>query len=302
MELSACCNSTGGDCFFRLICLFFESFFFSFCDELPFTFNTMDAFSVEDGFVEIAESLAEMIKFVANEPSVGLFYIQQHTENAIPNIVNLHDHVAEKSHEATLHREDLEDSITMVRSMKECGFSIADEMIKDITSSLTLLSAKQPKRGLFHSPASSFQKGGTISSGPMSWAPGSRNVQLDSSNYFSTVVKSARQKASNFKWLQLDSMEQMETEPQKPPPQAAPPLSVASASSSSIPDAEADELPVSSQMDNELNKEDKKEETEDDAELPHHNFSLPSENYDDFKANKESKLEQWLQGTEGKNG
>ncbi|KAK8629707.1 hypothetical protein V6N13_078538 [Hibiscus sabdariffa] len=289
------------DCFFRQICLLFESFSF-FCDELPFTFNPMDALSVEDGFVEIAESLAEMIKFVANEPSVGLFYIQQHTENAIPNIVNLHDHIAEKSHEATLHREDLEDSITMVRSMKECGFSIADEMIKDITSSLTLLSAKQSKRGLFHNPASSFQKRGTNSSGPMSWAPGSRNVQLDSSNYFSTVIKSARQKAGNFKWLQLDSMEQMETEPQKPPPQPAPPLSVASASSSSIPDTEADELPVSSQMDNELNKEDKKEETEDDAELPHHNFSLLSENYDDFKANKESKLEQWLQGTESKNG
>ncbi|MBA0811396.1 hypothetical protein Gohar_003297 [Gossypium harknessii] len=261
----------------------------------------MNGFSTVDGFLEITESVAEMIKFVANEPSVGLFYIQQHTENAIPNIVNLRNHVVEKSHEATLHTQDLEDSITTVRSMKECGFPIADEMIKDIKSSLMLMSSKQPKRGLIHSPASSFQMGRTSSSGPMSWNPAG-NIQFDGSNYFSTVIKSAKQKASNFKWPQLDTKEQMETEPQKPPSQPAPPLSVASASTSSIPDTEADELPVSSQMADEPNEEDEKEEPEDDVELSHHKLSFGSENFDDFKADKEAKLEQWLQGTEGKNG
>ncbi|KAE8724328.1 BTB/POZ domain-containing protein [Hibiscus syriacus] len=265
----------------------------------------MNGFSAVDGFVEITESLAEMIKFVANEPSVGLFYIQQHTENAIPNVVNLHDHVVEKSHEATLHTEDLEDSITMIRSMKECGFPIADEMIKDIKSSLTLMSAKQPKRGLIHSSTSSFQMGRTNPWGPMSWGPGSGNAQFGGSNYFSTVIKSAKQKASNFKWSQLDSKEQMETDPQKPPPQPDPPLSVASTSTSTIPDTEADELPelpVSSQMADEANEEDKKEETKDDVEPPHEKPPFLSENYEDFKADKEAKLEQWLQGTEGKHG
>ncbi|KAK8517097.1 hypothetical protein V6N13_092383 [Hibiscus sabdariffa] len=274
---------------------------FFFCDEPPFTFNKMNGFSAVDGFVEITESLAEMIKFVANEPSVGLFYIQQHTKNAVPNVVNLHDHVVEKSHEVTLHTEDLEDSITMVRSMKECGFPIADEMIKDIKSSLTLMSTKQPKRGLIRSSASSFQMGRTNSWGPMSWGPGSGNAQFDGSNYFSTVIKSARQKASNFKWPQLDSKEQMETEPLKPPLQPAPPLSVASASTSSIPDTEDDELPVSSQIADEVNEEDKKEETKDDIDLPHHKLSFLSENYEDFKADKAVKLEQWLQGSEGEN-
>ncbi|KAE8708994.1 BTB/POZ domain-containing protein [Hibiscus syriacus] len=180
----------------------------------------MNGFSDVDGFVEITESLAEMIKFGANEPSVGLFYIQQHTENAVPNLVNLHDHVVEESHQVILHIEDSEDSITMVRSMKEC--------------------------------------------------------ELDSSNYFSTVIK-VHDTKSNC---------------------TIGPLSVASASTSSIPDTEADELPVSSQMANALNQEDKKEETEDDVKVPHHNLSF----YDDFKAEKEAKLEQWLQGSEGKNG
>ena len=259
----------------------------------------MNGFSTVDGFMEITESLAEMIKYVANEPSMGLFYVQQHTRNAVPNVVNLNNHVVEKSREATLHTEDLEDSITMVRSMKECGFPIAGEMIKDIRNSLTIMSAKQPKRVLIHNPASSFQMRRTISWGPMSWGHGSGNVQQDGSNYFSTVIKSAKQKASNFKWPQLESKEQIQTEPQKPCPHPAPPLSVASASTSSIPDTEADELTLSSQMADEPHEEEKVE-TEDDAKLSHHNLSFMSENYGDFKANKEAKLEQWLEATGGK--
>ncbi|KAK6233937.1 hypothetical protein QUC31_006343 [Theobroma cacao] len=260
----------------------------------------MNGFSTVDGFVEITESLAEMIKYVANEPSVGLFYVQQHTQNAVPNVVNLNNHVVEKSREATLHTEDLEDSITMVRSMKECGFPIADEMIKDIRNSLTIMSAKQQKRGLIHSPASSFQMRRTSSWGPMSWGRGSENVQQDGSNYFSTVIKSARQKASNFKWPQLESKEQIQKQPQKPLSHPTPPLSVASASTgSSIPDTEADELPLSCQMADEVHEEEE-EATEDDVKPSHHNLSFMSENYDDFKADKEAKLEQWLEGTEGK--
>ncbi|XVF23530.1 hypothetical protein REPUB_Repub13aG0046500 [Reevesia pubescens] len=258
----------------------------------------MNGFSTVDGFVEITESLAEMIKYVANEPSVGLFYVQQHTQNAVPNVVNLNNHVVEKSREATLHTEDLEDSITMVRSMKECGFPIVDEMIKDIRKSLTLISAKQPKRGLIHSPASSFQMRRTSSWGPMSWGHGSGNVQQDGSNYFSTVIKSAKQKASNFRWPQFDSKEQIETEPQKPPPHPTPPLSVASASTSSMAETEVDELPLSSQMANVLHEEE--EEEDDDVKPSQHNLLFMSENFDDFKADKEAKLQQWLEGTEGK--
>lgn len=53
----------------------------------------------------------------------------------------------ENSHGMTLHTEDLEDSISMVGSMRECGFSIADEMNKDIKKSLLIMSTSQPKKG-----------------------------------------------------------------------------------------------------------------------------------------------------------
>ncbi|KAF5955965.1 hypothetical protein HYC85_008821 [Camellia sinensis] len=69
----------------------------------------------------------------------------------------------------TLHTEDLEDSITTLRSMRECGFPIADEMIKDIDKSLAIMSTKQPKRGMIRSPSLSFQMGRTSSWGPVTW-------------------------------------------------------------------------------------------------------------------------------------
>lgn len=105
----------------------------------------MQDYSPVDGFVDITECMADLIKYVANEPSTGLFYIQQHTQNAVPNIINLRKRITEKSHEITMYTEDSEDSITMIRSMKECGFPIADEMIRDISNTLAGISSKQPK-------------------------------------------------------------------------------------------------------------------------------------------------------------
>ncbi|GLT66802.1 hypothetical protein SLA2020_391500 [Shorea laevis] len=258
----------------------------------------MNGFSTVDGFVEITENLAEMIKYVANEPSVGLFYVQQHTQNAIPNVITLKNNVVEKSHETTLHTEDLEDSITMVRSMKECGSPIADEMIKDIRNSLTIMSTKQPRRGLINNPSSGFQLGKTSSWGPVTWGRSSGHAQQDGSGYFSTIFKSAKQRASNVTWVQLESKQRM----QKLVPYPTPPLSVTSAStSSSIPDTEADELPLSSQLADELDEgEENREEAQDDADSQNNNLLSVSEDFDDFKANKEAKLEEWLDGTEGK--
>ncbi|KAF8379864.1 hypothetical protein HHK36_029313 [Tetracentron sinense] len=60
---------------------------------------------------------------------------------------NKQDKVVEKSRETNLHTEDSEDSITMVRSMKECGFPLADEMVKEIKKSLLIMSTAQPRRG-----------------------------------------------------------------------------------------------------------------------------------------------------------
>ncbi|KAL1150157.1 hypothetical protein V6Z11_A10G238500 [Gossypium hirsutum] len=239
----------------------------------------MNGFSTVDGFVEITESLAEMIKYIANEPSLGLSYVQKHTRDAVPNLLNLSNRLADKSRQATLHTQDLEDSITMVSSMKQCGFPIADEMIKDITDSLTLISAKQLKRGLIDSTDSSFTMRRTMSWGPMAWVYGSEDVQQDGSNYFSTMIKSAREKASGFRWPQLESKEPIEPAVRCP----APMIRVGSASIET-----ESQMPVQCQPADELHGEERKVET--DGEVSGESILLI----------KESKLEPWLEGCEDK--
>ncbi|XAR52333.1 hypothetical protein NMG60_11020335 [Bertholletia excelsa] len=265
-----------------------------FNDELSFAFNKMHEFSTADGFAEITESLAEMIKYVANEPSVGLFYIQQHIQNSVPNLVNLKAHACEKSHEMSLHTEDLEDSITMVRSMKECGFPIADEMIKDIKKSIAIISTKQPKKGLINSPRLGFQVGRTSSWGPSTWGRSASYAQQDgerTGNYLSSVLKSAKERASNFKWPQLDYGESKQSSGEKLKFYPSPPLPVAATSMGSIiPDVLVEELPLSSQIDNELEEE----ESSVDEGPSHDKLLSLSENYDEFKADREAKLEEWL--------
>ncbi|KAM1053567.1 hypothetical protein ACFX13_001104 [Malus domestica] len=246
----------------------------------------MHEFSTTDGFMEITEGLGEMISNVANEPSVGLFYIQQHVQNAAPNLVSLRSNVVEKARQTALHTEDSEDSIATVRSMKECGVPVADEMIKDIKKSLALMSTKKPKRGVIHKQTSGFQMGRTSSWKPTSWVRNPSDAQQDTERgYFSTVIKSARQKASGFKWPQRDPEELTQTYYSNPS------LSVASAStSSSMPDVEAEELPLSSPVADEPQEE----QADESLSTPH---LLPmAENYDEFKADRENKLKEWLEG------
>ena len=258
----------------------------------------MHEFSTLDGFVDVTECVAEMIKYLANEPSVGLFYIQQHAQNAVPNVIRLRNNVVNKSRETVLHTEDSEDSIAMVRSMKECGFPIADEMIRDIKKSLSIMSAKQPKRGLIQDSGSVVLMERASSWGPSSWGRPGAYSQEDSekSGYFSTVFKSAKKKASNLKWPQLDSRELMQTNDEKLIFYPERTLSVASgaSASSSLQDVEADELPLSSQ----ITDEHREEEMDVSSSSPSQSLMIPavSENYDEFKANKEAELEEWLEG------
>lgn len=249
----------------------------------------MHEFSTVDGFVEINESLAEMIKYIANEPSVGLYYIQQHVRNAVPNVVNLNNNILEKSRETVLHTEDLEDSITMVKSMKECGSPIADEMIGDIKNSLAIMSAKQPRRGLIlnTSPWSRSSSSLRISDYPQ---------DSESSSYFSTVFKSAKQRASSIKWPQLDFKEQkLESEKETQTHQPTVPLHIASASSSSSghPDVEGHEIPVHSETGDEVSSDVKTTKGEN---------ILETKNYDEFKAGKEANLKAWLGDLDGNAG
>ncbi|XP_052199426.1 uncharacterized protein LOC127806276 [Diospyros lotus] len=255
----------------------------------------MHEFSTADGFLEITESLAEMIKYVANEPSVGLFYIQQHAQNAIPNLINTKNNVVEKAQEMTLHTEDLEDSITVVRSMKECGYPIADEMIQDITKSLAIMSTKHPKKGLLSTSSFGFQMGRTSSWG----GPDSAYTQQygeRTGNYLSSVLKSAKERASNFKWPQFDNKQSTRNKGERPVSFPTPPFPVAAASTSStLLDAGRDELPISS----ETLDESQEEFAVEGSCLSDHELLSVSENYEEFRADKEAKLEKWLGGANG---
>lgn len=251
--------------------------------------------STADGFAEINECVGDMIKYMANEPSVGLFYIQQHVQNAVPNVINLKNDVIEKSREINLHTEDLEDSIMAVGSMKEFGISIAEEMSIDIRNTLALMSLKQPRRGLIHHTSSGFQLGSTSPWAPVSWSHSTDDITGDMGKmggYFSTVLKSAKHKAGNFKWRQLDPKESQEI-PGERESYAGGQLS-ALAEDHGCPrpgnDEEVEELPVSSQAADEI-----------EDEMNQNRNMLPgSDKFDEFKANREARLEEWLKDNSGK--
>ncbi|KAM7253406.1 hypothetical protein ACFE04_026024 [Oxalis oulophora] len=212
----------------------------------------MHGFSTVDGFVEINECLAEMIKYLANEPSLGLYYVQQHTQNAVPNVISLRDNLKDKSHQTNLHTQDFEDSITMLSSMKECGFPIVDEIIQDIKKSLTLI----------NNPSSSFHIKRTSSWGPSTWVRTSGLDQQDTGNavnLFSNVYKSAKETASNLKW----------------------------------PAISATSVTTGSAADNTLEEKEVAVETN----LPDKTIALVSDTYETFKADREAKLQEWLEGS-----
>ncbi|KAK4279632.1 hypothetical protein QN277_011379 [Acacia crassicarpa] len=229
----------------------------------------MLGFSTVDGFLEISECLAEMIKYLANEPSVGLFFVQQHTQKAVPNVTKHKKIVVDKARETSLHTEDMEDSIATVRSMRECGFPIVEEMIKDIKKSLVTMTTRKPKRGLIRQLSSK-----SLAERRTSWgspALDSQEGRVKSSYYFSSVFTTAKQNSSNSMRPQVDDRGSVNSK-----------LSAPSASTASEPQGmETDEVAMSSQVEDE----------------PQHHEHSVSENYNDFKAIKEAQLEKWLEGT-----
>lgn len=244
----------------------------------------MHGFSTVDGFVEISECLAEMIKYVANEPSAGLFFIQQHTQNAVPNVIKLKNNVVKKSHETTLHTEDLQDSVTMVKSMKEYGFPIVDEMIGDIKKTLATITSKQPKGGILRRSVSNFQTERTSF-----WSNSAVDLQEGSEkrgNYFSSVFKFSKQKEDSLKSSQLDSTGSIAPKTEKPELYPDVPLPVTNASNCTS--LKADELPLPSQIEDESQSE-----QSDTIDIENKLLSV-TEKYDDFKASKQAKLEEWL--------
>ncbi|KAL2326687.1 hypothetical protein Fmac_025745 [Flemingia macrophylla] len=240
----------------------------------------MHGFSSVDGFVEISNCLADMIKYVANEPSAGLFFIQQHTQNAVPSVMKLKNNVTDKSHETTLHREDLEDSIAMVRSMKECGFPIADEMIGDIKKSLATITRNQPKGALNHRSTFNFQRESAYS------AVYAQEESEIKGNYFSSVFQFSKQKTNSLKWPQLVSTASENSIAEKPHLYHS--VSLPDMSAKTNASSQTDKKNIPSQIEDESQPE--------LSDIRDKLFSS-SENFDDFKASKQAKLQEWLEGT-----
>ncbi|KAL1553198.1 hypothetical protein AAHA92_13904 [Salvia divinorum] len=267
-------------------------------DEEPIAFKKMHGFSTIDGFVEINEKLADMLKFVANEPSAGLYYIQQHTQNVTPNILDLKNKVSKKSRETALQTEDLDDSMTMIKSMKECGIPVADEMLRDIKKSLSIISAKQPRRGLMYSSNTGFLAR-TSSWSPASWGRNAVFPQQDgnrSPGYLSSAFKSVTRRALRLNLSQTGFEEALESKNRKRPSDIGP--AVASTSGSRPSGMAAEQETLDSPLSNESGRE-LQEESQLSKSLSHQHFLSLYENYDEFKADREAKLEEWLGGSGG---
>ncbi|RWW35910.1 hypothetical protein BHE74_00059106 [Ensete ventricosum] len=202
-----------------------------------------------------------MIKFLANEPSVGLFFVQQHAQTSMPYLLNL------KIHEVTLHTEDIEDSICSVRSMAEYGLPIADEMIKDINRSLHIVVIRNPSWGGQQQDTSGRSEGSSRGS------------------YLSAVFNSAKWKAGGLRWSQTNSMME-DPKSGNQLPSVTPPQAVGSVTPATT-DTDGDELPLSSQL---LDDE--------SSYVP--DMSTVLEDYDKFKSEREAKFEEWLQEAENR--
>lgn len=227
-----------------------------FDDEMRVALKKMHEFSPVDGFVEITESVGDTIRYVANEPSVGLFFVQQHTKNAAPNLYKLKNKISNKSNDTTFHTEDLDDSTAIVKSMKECGNPIINEMVKHINKSLSVISTKKPKIGLIRT----------------------RNNDSDiMGNCMSSMISSAREKATNFKLPHFDTEKWRQSKGERS----------RFVSHTIASHFEPDKLPISSPCDD-LERE------ESSSSSNKKWIPLFEKSYGDFRVDREAELEEWL--------
>lgn len=87
----------------------------------------------------VHNSVTDMVKDVANEPSVGLYFVQQHVHKAVPGLLALKSQIVEEVQEVMLYTEDVRDALTSVKTMKEVGPPVFSKMIATLNASLQLL-------------------------------------------------------------------------------------------------------------------------------------------------------------------
>ncbi|XP_078447815.1 MEF2BNB-like protein [Wolffia australiana] len=239
----------------------------------------MHGLSAADGFLDVNQGVEDMIKFAANEPSAGLYYVQLHARNSVPNVLELKDKIVEKTHNMMLQTEDSEDSITCVRSMSECSFLIIHEMLRDINKSLHLLSTAQPHKGLLRSSSrGSYTQIGVSSMTHDQTLGGNEQV-----GYLSSVFSSVKQRASMLRRPLVDSMPESHTMASSSTPSSS--MGDVSATHGYL-EAEGEELPMSSEIADESNT---------GKQLAVDVLEPTLDTFEKFKLEHEAKLEQWLE-------
>ncbi|KAJ1267288.1 hypothetical protein BS78_07G044900 [Paspalum vaginatum] len=241
--------------------------------------------SPADGFLRVKDGVDGMIKYVANEPSVGLYFVQQHARASMPILLDVKGKLVEKTHEVTLHTEDMEDSICAVRSMADFGLPLADDMIKDINRSLQIMSKAQPKRGLILNPSWGFQSGKNSGA----WNELGASNGSSSRNYLSSMFNTAKQKASSLRWPQPDFTTKDDSS-ENSASSAALESSLAGGQCASTPDTDKDEFPISSRLSDGT--------TATNHSLPATDISETAGTYNKFKEEQELKLQEWLRESE----
>ncbi|CAM6016751.1 unnamed protein product [Sphagnum balticum] len=151
-----------------------------------------------DALQGVHDSVSELVQQVANEPSVGLYFVQQHVHKAVPGLLSIKNKLAEDTQEALLYTEDAKDALTAIKTMKECGPPAVNSMISMLTASISLLpSLRHPKRFNKTTPSTSLQ------------------AEVDSSGYVTTLFNSAYQRASSMRKSMSGSLIAQEASPKE---------------------------------------------------------------------------------------
>eukprot|EP00898_Chlorokybus_atmophyticus_P006865 jgi/Chlat1/717/Chrsp104S01206 len=123
----------------------------------------------------------EALRSAANEPSVGLFYVQQHVRKAVPALAEIEGQVRASGNACALERGAAEDMTAVVQSMQACGPQLVDRIrdnLQAASSSTTAIIAHRVER-----------RRGSAQNTPMKGSP--RHLSVQSSAATSPVQSAA---------------------------------------------------------------------------------------------------------------
>ncbi|EFJ23797.1 hypothetical protein SELMODRAFT_442733 [Selaginella moellendorffii] len=141
---------------------------------------------------------ADMVKQMANEPSVGLYFVQQHVHKAVPAIVSLKDQVGDCAHDSGLSTEDAKDALATVKNFKGVGPPVIERMIKRLNSSIQALQSSRSKESSY-SVSEMAKNAKKLVSSPFKSEESPTSKPSDSStNYARNLWDSAVDRASSF--------------------------------------------------------------------------------------------------------